>query len=230
VEVPNPLRLNFPEPGNGTGNGAPTLGFLGRLEPRKGVVELARALARVLPEFPDWQVEIAGKGTPSCISGSDAGEIARKILEPFADRVRFAGPVKPEEVPQWLARMELCVFPSLWESFSYVVLEAAAAGKAIVATETGAVSGILDGGQAGEIVPPGDVKALTKALRKMMADQNLRRHHGQAARANAMDRYHPDKVTQQLLEAYQKAMSRRDERVKSAGGAQGARREEGAAA
>ncbi|MEI8287839.1 MAG: glycosyltransferase family 4 protein [Verrucomicrobiota bacterium] len=213
AEVPNPLQLDITAPVQSPVGEPPTLGFLGRLEPRKGIVELAKSLVQVLPEFPGWQVEIAGRSMPSCVSGSDAGEIAREILKPFADRVKFVGPVKPEDVPSWLARMHLCVFPSLWETFSYVVLEAAAAGKAIVATDTGVISTILNEGKAGEIVPPGNIKALTTALRAMMSDPERRQRCGAAARARVMEKYHHEKVTQQILSAYQCALLRRDQRL-----------------
>jgi glycosyltransferase involved in cell wall biosynthesis len=64
-----------------------TLGFLGRLEPRKGVLEMAMALKEVMPEFPDWRVRIAGASIPSCISGADAGKMAQEILKDFGLQV-----------------------------------------------------------------------------------------------------------------------------------------------
>ncbi len=217
TEVPNPLRLQISdstERNEGLAH-APTIGFLGRLEPRKGLVELARALALVLPEFPEWRVEIAGRSVTSCLSGADVGEMARQILKPFADRVAFVGPVLPRYVPAWFSKIDICVFPSLWDNFPYVVLEAMAAGKAIIATKVGAVPQMLNRGKAGEIIPPGNILDLATALRKLMKDSVLRTRLGKAAQEHVATKYHHELVTSQILEAYQFAIRRRDQRTSS---------------
>ncbi|MCX6975313.1 MAG: glycosyltransferase family 4 protein, partial [Verrucomicrobia bacterium] len=97
---------------------------------------------------------------------------------------------------------------SIWETFSYVALEALQAGKAIIGTATGAVPAILDHGQAGIIVPPGDVNALAKALRKLMADDVLRMSLGVAAERRFEERFNSDRVMGEILEAYREAMVR----------------------
>ena len=185
-----------------------TIGFIGRLEPRKGIVELAQALCEVLPNFPDWNVKIAGASATSCLSGSDAGKKAKDILAHFGSRVEFQGRVNPEQVEDWLHGIDLCVFPSRWETFSYVALEALQAGKAIIGTATGAVPDILDHGQAGIIVPPGDVNALAKALRKLMADDDLRMNLGESAKKRFEEKFNPERVMGEILEGYREAMAR----------------------
>ena len=213
AEVPNPIVMDFQEPSGINPNDTPTLGFLGRLEPRKGIVVLAKVLLKVLPDFPEWRVEIAGEGSPSCISGANAGEVARKMLKPLGERVKFIGPIAPDLVPAWLSKMELCVFPSLWETFSYVALEAAYCGRAIVATDTGAIPLILDSGRVGEIVPPGNVRCLARALRKIMADSVKRSELGKKAADHVRNHFNRDKVTRQILHAYKIALTRRDQRL-----------------
>jgi len=189
------------------------IGFIGRLEPRKGVVELAKALCEVLPDFPDWKVKIAGSSTKSCISGTDPAAVVKKILVRFGNQIEFQDRIEPSDVPHWLASVGLCVFPSIWETFSYVTLEAAQAGMAIIGTRTGAVPEILDNGRAGLIVPPGDVKALAETLRKLMADHELRRELGAAAKKRFEERFHPDRVMGEILEVYREAMERAKNRL-----------------
>jgi glycosyltransferase involved in cell wall biosynthesis len=190
------------------------LGFIGRLEPRKGVSELAQALCQVLPDFPEWKVKIAGSSTGSCVSGIDPEVVVKMKLARFAEQVDFQDRIEPRDVPDWLASVGICVFPSIWETFSYVTLEAAQAGKAIIGTRTGAVPEILDNGRAGEIVPPADVEALVKALRKLMADGELRRNLGVAARRRFEERFHPDRVMGEILEVYREARGRAKNRRK----------------
>ena len=150
---------------------------------------------------------------PSCLSGSDSGEIAKSILKPFADQVDFIGPVSPENVPAWLTKIDICVFPSLWETFSYVVLEAAAAGRAIIATETGAIPEILDHGRVGEIVPPGHLKRLEESLRKLMGNPQLRARLEIEVESHARNHFHHDRITKKILETYRLAIAKRDQRL-----------------
>lgn len=209
--VPNPYLPENLRPVESK-NSSKTIGFMGRLEPRKGILELAEALETVLPDFPDWTVKMAGSFTSSCLSGLDVGKSAQKKLARFGRQVVFEGRIDPENIPKWLEGIGICVFPSLWESFSYVSLEAAQAGKAIVASRTGAVSDILDYGKAGLIMEPGDARGLAKALRKLMADEDLRVKLGAAARRRFEQRFHPDRVMGEILEVYREAIGRARER------------------
>jgi glycosyltransferase involved in cell wall biosynthesis len=182
------------------------IGFLGRIEARKGTAEVSKALQSLLPSFPEWVLEVAGRNTKSCISGRDYRKEMERTLGPALDQVRFLESLAPDAVAAWLEEVDIFVFPSLWDNFPYVILEAMACGKAIVATRTGAVPEMI--GEAGLLVPPGDVKALAKALRKLMADAELRSNLGAAARKRFEERFNPDRVMGEILEVYRGAMLR----------------------
>jgi hypothetical protein len=89
-------------------------------------------------------------------------------------------------------------------SYGVAACEAMAAGKAIVATATGAVPEML--GDAGLIVPIGDVRAFRNALRKLMADAELRAKLGASAQRRFEERFHPDRVMGEILEVYREAI------------------------
>lgn len=211
-KVPNPLFLNWDEGKKMAPNSTPKLGFLGRLEPRKGLRELALALNKVLPEFPDWVVEFAGRSMPSCISGIDPAQVAREILGENLKQVRFVNNLPPAAVSEWFSGVDVFAFPSLWDNFPYVILEAMASGRPIVATLTGAVPEML--GDTAEIVRPCDVRGLAKALRKLMADADLRVKLGAAAQKRFEERFHPDRVIGEILEVYREAIERAQNRRK----------------
>ena len=183
-----------------------TIGFLGRLESRKGAVELAGALVKVLPDFPDWKVVFAGHEVSSCLSGKNSKLIAEKILAPVQSQIEFLPNIPPENVAEWFASIDVFAFPSLWDNFPYVILEAMAASKAIVATATGAVPEML--GDTAEIVMPGDVRGLAKALRKLMADGEMRRSFGDAAKKRFNKKFNQERVTGEILNVYREAMVR----------------------
>ena len=79
---------------------------------------------------------------------------------------------------------------SFIESFSMVTLEAMASGRPIIATLNGAIPELIVDGESGTLVPPGDVESLTRALINYADQPNLRRAHGTAGRARAIERFH----------------------------------------
>jgi glycogen(starch) synthase len=213
VEVPNPLFPSAQQPREQRGGRQLTIGFVGRLEPRKGILELASALKFVLMRFPQWRAVLVGAETRSCISGGNVGQIAREQLAEFGSRVSFPGACSPEDVPKAIDSFDICVFPSLWDNFPYTVLEAMAAGKPVIASRVGAIPTMLQEGQAGVIVRPGSSRELAAALTKLMKGAELRERLGKAAAARAAGHYHQARVTAEILKAYKVATARRDERM-----------------
>jgi glycogen(starch) synthase len=213
VDVPNPLFESAQRPSEEREGRQPTIGFVGRLEPRKGILQLASALKLVLRRFPQWRAVLVGAETRSCMSGSSVGQIAREQLAEFGARVSFPGPCPPEEVAKAIDSFDICVFPSLWDNFPYAVLEAMAAGKAIVASRVGAVATMLQEGEAGVIVCPGSSRELAVALSNLMKGAELRDRLGAAAAARAASCYNRGRVTAEILSAYKVATDRRDERM-----------------
>lgn len=185
------------------------VGFFGRLEVRKGVLDLADAIPGFVDGCPGWRVVVAGRSTPILPRGQDAEALMKQRLGAAAGRVEFVGPFPPEGLAKFLSGVTVCVVPSRDENFPYAVLEAMAAGRAIVATEVGAVPEILAGGEAGLLVPPGRPSELRQQLIRLARDPELRAALGQAARARLLAEYHPDRVCARMEEIYRAAVDRR---------------------
>lgn len=205
-KLANPLTLqgigetSKPLPSSDTG----TIGFAGRLEPRKGLLELAQALQVVLPRYPHWKVEIKGRDVPSCISGASSMKMAQPLLRQVQDRVFFMQEATHQDVLAWLPKLDIVVFPSLWDNFPYAILEAMAAGCAIVASNTGAVAEML--GPAGILVPPRNISALRKALIGLMEDPSKRVRLGELAKQRFQHKFAPSRVANDMVLAYQTAI------------------------
>ncbi|HEX5983687.1 MAG TPA: glycosyltransferase family 4 protein [Solirubrobacterales bacterium] len=111
-----------------------------------------------------------------------------------------------------LRRSLFTVAPSLWpEPFGLVALEAAAAGKPIVASDIGGLRDIVVDGETGFLVPPGDRPALVGALRRLIGDEKLRDRFGAAAQLRAAE-FSPTAIIPRFEEAYELAAVRRRER------------------
>jgi glycosyltransferase involved in cell wall biosynthesis len=129
--------------------------FVGRLERRKGVRELVDAVA----QLPEARLVLAGEGPESAwIDGRGLG-----------DRVELLGAVPAAQVPLLLRECALLCAPSHGEPYGMTVLEAMAAGRAVVATDAGGPRFLL-GSDGGALVPVGDAAALARELASLLAD------------------------------------------------------------
>jgi glycosyltransferase involved in cell wall biosynthesis len=101
------------------------------------------------------------------------------------------------------------VVPSLWdEPFGYVTAESMAAGKAVIATATGASPELLDG-ERGWLVPPADPTALAKAVQHVLSSPEERQRRGQVARRFVLSKLHPTAVAQSYERIYRLAVQGR---------------------
>jgi glycogen(starch) synthase len=142
--------------------------FCGRLETRKGIIPLGRALPAALMAYPDLHAVLVGGEAPEC--AADLAQFKQDIL-PVADRVHLLGELPRNDALAVVARAELAVFPSLWESFGFVVLEALALGVPVIASNCGGIPEIVEAGRSGWLVPPGDANALREELIVRLLDR-----------------------------------------------------------
>lgn len=121
-------------------------------------------------------------------------------------RVHFTGHVSTEQLTRLYNQATLVVSPSLYEGFGLPAAEAMACGTAVIATTGGAFPEVIDHGETGWLVPPGDTAALADAIRLLMEDAGLRRRLGQAARQSILKRFSWRKAAEETLAVYQEVM------------------------
>ncbi|MGB6244923.1 glycosyltransferase family 4 protein [Gordonia sp. (in: high G+C Gram-positive bacteria)] len=197
VEIPNGIDVasfadavpleGFPKPGR-------TVMFLGRYdEPRKGIDILMRGLPRIVEEFPDVTVLVVG--------GGDEKALRRRARE-LSGHLHFLGMVDDETKARALASADVYVAPNLGgESFGIVLVEAMAAGAAVVASDLVAFQRVLDGGTAGRVVETGSPVALADAVVELLGDEGARQQLIARGRARA-DRYDWSRVADQIQRVY----------------------------
>jgi len=142
--------------------GGPRVVFVGRLEPRKGVLVLARAFRQVLRSHPDALLTIVG-------DGPQRRELAALLVDVPAGQVRLLGRVTDQELARTLAAADVAVAPALGgESFGIVLLEAMAARTAVVASDLPGYRSVVTDGRDGLLVPPGDPDRLAGTLADLL--------------------------------------------------------------
>ena len=142
-------------------------------------------------------------GWPLVVIGS--GGEARRLRERAGPTVRFLGWQDDEALRDAYAHCRAFVFPGE-EEFGIAPLEAMAAGRPVIAYGHGALIETCVDGVTGLLVEPDDVPALATAIRRLITNPAERNTMGTRARELSRDRYHPDVVARQTLEAYQSVL------------------------
>ena len=143
--------------------------FVGRLVPEKGVSVLLEAASYVLEACPDAHFTVAG-------SGPAAAELHRQAYQlGVIERVTFTGYVDDATLAGLYRRAAVAVFPSLYEPFGIVALEAMALGATVVVSDTGGLAEIVEDGVTGLRAEPGNAQALAEAITGLFTDEPRRR-------------------------------------------------------
>jgi glycosyltransferase involved in cell wall biosynthesis len=131
--------------------------YVGRLDIRKGLIELIAAIAQLRPQRPNLHCYIVGDGPdrPTLLEA-----IARHYI---AAAITLIPPCPTERVALWMSAADLVTLPSYREGCPNVVIEALAAGRPVVATDVGGIPELMDSA-CGRLVPPQNVSALAEAL------------------------------------------------------------------
>jgi glycosyltransferase involved in cell wall biosynthesis len=128
-------------------------GFVGRLEIRKGLIDLAIAWREVAKELPNaWLV----------ITGNGADEVEARAAVGDTPRVKWLG--HRSDVPAVLRSLDVLVVPSHWEGFGLIAAEGLAAGVPVIAARASSLPEIISDGVEGRLVPPRDPESLARAL------------------------------------------------------------------
>jgi lipopolysaccharide/colanic/teichoic acid biosynthesis glycosyltransferase len=189
------LRLSL-----GIADGAPVVGFVGRLTRDKGIRELVNAYLLLKPRFPSLVLLLVGQ-----FEEGDPVDSRTRELIGVTSGVVNVGFV--EDVVPYYHIMDVLAFPTHREGFGIVSIEAAAAGKPVVATDaTGVVDSVMDG-VTGFTVPVGDAEALAGALGGLLASPESARQMGEAGRRWVTAEFQPERIWQGIDELYRELLN-----------------------
>jgi glycosyltransferase involved in cell wall biosynthesis len=167
---------------------------VGRLCTQKGQRTLLNAWQQITARVPSAWLVLVGDGPDR-----------RQLSSGAPDRVLFAG--TSDEVSRWFTAADLAVLPSLWEGMALTPLEAMACGRPVVVTDVGGARECLPPGQAELcLVPPGDPRALARAVSHLLRDRGLRAFMGEAARKHVWADFDVRQTASSVLRLYRELL------------------------
>lgn len=170
--------------------------YFGRLDDDKGVDVLVEAMRSV-----DADLDVVGHGEVE-------QDLRRLAADLPAGNVTFLGPIFGRDLEPYLERSIATVLPSRqMEGTPYAVMQSFASGRAVVATNVGALPDVIDDGRSGLIVPINDPIALAGALSRLVADRDEAARMGAAGRAVVLDRYEPKRYLAAVEGVYASALA-----------------------
>lgn len=193
------------EPGAGRSSGEPpTIAYVGRMLPGKGLNILAEALSLIVDE--SWKLLVVGDGPERPSFESQLR--ARGLM----DRVQMLGAISYDHVPSVFAGIDMLVMPTqttsrIREQFGRVLVEAMASRVPVIGSTCGAIPEVV--GNTGLIVPEGDAKELAGAIERLLANADLRAQLARAGRERVEHHYSWSRVADKTYEFYRRVLRMR---------------------
>jgi len=185
-------------------DGRPTILFFGRLDKRKGFEFLLAAFGRVRQQIPDARLLVVG-----AFSREDKEPFVLQVRREGIHGVHFIGYVPEQDKPRYFRSCDVFCAPSLgFESFGIVLLEAMAAGRAIVASDIPGYRSVLTNEREGVVVEPANSDALAEALIRLLRERDLRARMGARGQETARA-FSWDKVARRILGLYDELLTGR---------------------
>lgn len=181
----------------------------GRLEKVKGQHVLLDALAKLKMRRSDWICWIVGRGA----NERELKKQAKKLG--LDDSVKFLG--MRSDIPALLKQADIFVIPSLQDNYPYSLLEAFVAGKAIIGSQVGGISEMVEQSQNGLLVPPDDSRMLYKQMRKLLEKPDMKKRLSEEAKKWGMTQFSLEKMTGEVLDIYNHSLASKAP-VRSGGG------------
>jgi glycosyltransferase involved in cell wall biosynthesis len=188
----------LPEP-----NGPPTFGFVGRLLDDKGIRTLIAAHRLLRARVPDAQLMIAG--TPDVANPASVTEAEAKSWN-AQPGVAWLGHVS--DIAGFWAQAHVAVLPSRREGLPLSLMEAAACGRAMIATDVPGCREIVAHDQTGLLFPLNDATALADAMARLAADPRLRSRYAAAARKRVVEKFAAEIIAPQTVALYERVLGK----------------------
>jgi mannosyltransferase len=179
------------------------IGCFGRIRAQKGSDVFVEAMCRLLPRYPDFTAVMVGAIVPE--QAGFASDLKKRIeAAGLTSRIIMTGELEIEDVQRWYRRLTIYAFTSRNEGFGLTLIDAMAAGAALVAARAGAAELVVEDGVTGVLIPPGDANALAAAIEPLMRDPVAAAEMGVRGRQRVLGKFSLDAEAAAIADVYRK--------------------------
>ena len=208
VRVPVDTRFFTPDPAATSATAPLQVLYVGRLEFRKGVHVLLRALPRILHAVPNVHIVLAGENCGM----QPLLDLYRQDPR-YQSHITWRGALSHEALRPLYQQSAVCVVPSLFENSPTVCLEAMSCGCPVAASRTGGIPELVQDGVNGRLVPPGSSVALAKTIIELLQDPGQRARLARQARSDMVARHDVEPVFNETIALYERLRARKNGHV-----------------
>jgi glycogen(starch) synthase len=177
----------------GTPNEKLIITFIGRLEKRKGVHLLINVIPEIIKKHPKVVFKFIGRSQSSPDPTMDMKNYLISHLINHLRNIEFIEEQTQEQLTAHLSSTSVCIFPSIWENFPNVCLEAMAAARCIIGSKNGGMAEMLADG-AGVLISPEKPKEIIRRLNDLLANPEKRLRYGAKGRRKVLSDYNEEVI------------------------------------
>ena len=174
--------------------------FVGKLSVLKGMMAFTKAIPLILRQNKEYKIFLVGRDEVE--NGQSMQAYMQQQLAEYETRIVFTGALTKEELKKIYASSRVCVFPSLWENYPTVVMEAMAAGVAVAASDAGGITEIITHKVTGVVYDAKQPAQIARAINELLADDAKRLALAKVARNELLKKMNDTTIIKGLLQVY----------------------------
>ncbi len=181
--------------------------LIGSVQVRKGIDTFIKAAVNILHNDPDFLFEIWGADRNALLFGKTYIDVVVKLIpDEFKERIVFAGGVPYSQIPALFQDSCFCVYPSRWENWANVCLEAMSYGCVVLASKEGGMSEMVEHGKSGFVIDPLNPDDIADTILAFSENKKKLEEISNCAQVRSNEICDPEKTSLQIEQNYQQAM------------------------
>lgn len=191
----------------------PLLGVVGQISPWKGLVDVIRAMPKVLSSFPEARLLVVGEPKFDTVSARYDNVAYLKELKSLVGELNLKKEViftgERSDIPEVMKAIDLLILASWEEPFGRTLIEAMAMEKPVISTNLGGPIEIVEDGVTGVLVPPKNPKMIAQAVVQLALKSKKSKEMGRRGRKEVEQRFNTDAYVTRMFAIYEKILDKR---------------------
>ena len=176
------------------------ISFVGKLSVLKGMKAFTQAIPLILNKNKGYKIILVGRDEIE--NGKSTQKFMENELVAYKSQIIFTGALDKKNLNEVYATSKVCVFPSLWENYPNVIMEAMAAGSTVAAADRGGIPELIKNNATGTLFDALKPRDIARAVNALLDNENKRITLAKNAREELIDKMNDDRYGKELLLIY----------------------------